>query len=213
MYLINHPIASLSDKGLFFHFYFIYSHLHLSKGLLFLPGSHNFLQAQKRAYKYNSQSPIFHPSMSDTEKPVAEKKVEEKVEEKVEDSKPVEKKASEDVEKAEEKTEGSEKKRATDGEDKLKKRRKRRQYDDLPKEEPESEDGEDDTKDDNRLEQEWDDDEEEDMLEIDESNIITGRRTRGKVIDFKKAAEELKKENKEVNSEDEEDYDEQAPKE
>lgn len=69
-----------------------------------------------------------------------------------------------------------------------KKKHRRRQYDDLPKEEPESEEGEKDEPEDENDEE----DEEEDLLEIDESNIITsGRRTRGKVIDFKKAAEEI----------------------
>ena len=38
------------------------------------------------------------------------------------------------------------------------------------------------------------DDEDDDLAEIDTTNIITsGRRTRGKVIDYKKAAEELDK--------------------
>lgn len=48
------------------------------------------------------------------------------------------------------------------------------------------------------------------MLEIDESNIITtGRRTRGKVIDFTKAAEELDKERGVVAEEDEEEEEEE----
>ncbi|QLG71211.1 hypothetical protein HG535_0B02500 [Zygotorulaspora mrakii] len=40
------------------------------------------------------------------------------------------------------------------------------------------------------------DEEEEDLAEIDTSNIITaGRRTRGKIIDYKKTAEELESKN------------------
>ena len=51
------------------------------------------------------------------------------------------------------------------------------------------------------------------MLEIDESNIITtGRRTRGKVIDFTKAAEELDKERGVVAEEEEEEEEEEETK-
>lgn len=155
--------------------------------------------------------------MSDTETPV-EKKVGEKIDETAEVNKAEKVETEKEEKKEEEKQEKAEKqeigedtsveKRPAVGDEKSKKRRKRRQYDDLPKEEPESDDDDDDAKDDNPLEHEWEEDEEEDLVEIDESNIITGRRTRGKVIDFKKAAENLKKENKEVNSEDEEDWDE-----
>lgn len=69
-----------------------------------------------------------------------------------------------------------------------KKRARRRQYEGLPKEDPES----DEEDKENVEEGENDDDDEEDnLLEIDESNIITGgRRTRGRVVDYKKAAEE-----------------------
>lgn len=83
-----------------------------------------------------------------------------------------------------------EKKRTADTEsDAKKKKRRRRQYDDAPKDEPESADDDDNVVD--EAEDNADEDEEEDLAEIDVSNIITtGRRTRGKVIDFAKAAKE-----------------------
>lgn len=76
-----------------------------------------------------------------------------------------------------------------DSGDKKKKRQRRRKYEDeVPKEEPKSdEEAEFEAEEDN-----LDDDDDEDFLEIDESNIITsGRRTRGKVVDYRKAAEQI----------------------
>lgn len=88
-------------------------------------------------------------------------------------------------------------KRAGEDTEKPKKKRRRRQYDDAPKDEPESEEN-----DDKEEPEEENDDEEEDLLEIDEANIITtGRRTRGKVIDFKKAAEEIPEDDEEDDGE------------
>ena len=50
------------------------------------------------------------------------------------------------------------------------------------------------------------DEEEDDLSEIDASNIITtGRRTRGKIIDYKKTAEELEKNGQGKNEDKEED--------
>ncbi|KAH3679667.1 hypothetical protein WICMUC_000807 [Wickerhamomyces mucosus] len=95
-------------------------------------------------------------------------------------------------------------------EKKDKTKRRRRQYDDVPTEKDEKdeededeEDEEDDAKLDAKLEEDDDEEEEDDDLaEIDASNIITtGRRTRGKVVDFKQAAEKLDQEGKEGNNE------------
>lgn len=87
----------------------------------------------------------------------------------------------------------------TEAEAPPKKRRRRNYDDDVPKEEEAAankgdDDDEEDDEDDEKYEhaQDEEDEEEEDDLEIDESNIITtGRRTRGKVIDFKEAAKKL----------------------
>lgn len=85
-----------------------------------------------------------------------------------------------------------------------KKKKRRRQYDDdLPKEtKSDDDDDESDEGDGENLDEEAGD--EDELLEIDTSNIITGgRRTRGKVIDFKKAAEELEREHGVVKEDDE----------
>lgn len=91
------------------------------------------------------------------------------------------------------------------------KKRRRRQYDDdVPLESKtaqknsDDEDDDDEGIDDEALDREVDEeDEEDDLLEIDQSNIITtGRRTRGKVIDFSKAAEKLAQEEGVINEED-----------
>lgn len=123
----------------------------------------------------------FHPNMSDTEKT---------------ETKPVAVPAEKEV--VEPKSETKEEaKRVGDEVEKPKKKRRRRQYDDAPKDEPES-----DENDDKEEPEEENDDEEEDLLEIDEANIITtGRRTRGKVIDFKKAAEEIPEDDEEEDGE------------
>lgn len=90
--------------------------------------------------------------------------------------------------------ESNSKRQAEGGEAKKEKKRRRRQYDDVPdepEEEDEDEDDEDDEKLDAKLEEEGDE-EEDDLAEIDTSNIITtGRRTRGKVIDYAKTAAQL----------------------
>lgn len=86
-----------------------------------------------------------------------------------------------------------------------KKKRRRRNYDDEPPAEDEKSSGDEegDDVDDDKLIVE--DDEEDDLQEIDTSNIITtGRRTRGKVVDYSKVAEELSKEGK-LDEEDEDD--------
>lgn len=89
------------------------------------------------------------------------------------------------------------------GQPKPKKRRRRQYDDDVPKEkEEEDEDDEENEENDDVVDE---DEEEDDLLEIDQSNIITtGRRTRGKVIDFVKAAEKLDKEQGTIAEEDEE---------
>lgn len=72
-------------------------------------------------------------------------------------------------------------------------------------------DDEDEDEDEDYEQGKLDDEDEEDdeLLEIDESNIITtGRRTRGKVIDFAKAAEKLDKESGVLAEEEEEDEEE-----
>lgn len=96
-------------------------------------------------------------------------------------------------------------------------KRRRRQYDDEKDEkkeedegeeedEDEDEDGDDDDVEDPEVEGDGDASEEDDLLEIDQSNIISsGRRTRGKVIDFAKAAEKLDQEQGVLNEEDEDD--------
>lgn len=98
-------------------------------------------------------------------------------------------------------------KRATSDQPDSKKKKRRRQYDDLPKE-PKSEDEEEEGEDgdeDNLGEEE----EEDDLLEIDQSNIITsGRRTRGKVIDFAEAAAKLKAEEGVVEEEEDGEFEE-----
>lgn len=104
-------------------------------------------------------------------------------------------------------TEENDKKRPID-EDKKKKKKRRTNYDDdLPKEKSEDEQDKDDDEGDEDEDGEDDvglDDEEDDLTEIDTTNIITtGRRTRGKVIDFAKAAEKLNKEG--VKNDEEED--------
>ncbi|PYD07517.1 hypothetical protein DND47_30755, partial [Pseudomonas syringae pv. syringae] len=90
--------------------------------------------------------------------------------------------------------ETTEKKREHEGGEKKRKKRRTHYDDEPPKEEAKSEDEEEDDNDadgDAEAYEENAEEEEEDLLEIDESNIITGgRRTRGKVIDFQKAAEE-----------------------
>lgn len=99
------------------------------------------------------------------------------------------------------------------GPEKKKRKHSRRKYEDLePADEKDSEDEEDGDKDvdDDKLVVE--DDEEDDLVEIDASNIIaTGRRTRGKVIDYSKIEAELEKEEgkskEEVEEEDEDDND------
>lgn len=87
-------------------------------------------------------------------------------------------------------------------EKKHKKRRRRQYEDEAPKEKSEDE-GEDDEDDDDDADDindelaDLDDEDDDDLAEIDPANIIpSGRRTRGKVIDFAKAAEKLKEEGK-----------------
>ncbi|CCC70860.1 hypothetical protein NCAS_0F03760 [Naumovozyma castellii] len=91
---------------------------------------------------------------------------------------------------------------------KTKTRRRRRNYDDydaqvdkqeketktkgVPGDDDDEESDADDEKLDMLMGKDVDDEEEDDLNEIDTANIITtGRRTRGKVIDFKKTAEKL----------------------
>ncbi|KAL7662781.1 Histone H2A.Z-specific chaperone CHZ1 [[Candida] zeylanoides] len=90
-----------------------------------------------------------------------------------------------------------------------KKKKRRRQYDDLPKE-PKSEDEEEEEEEEEGDEDNLGEDEEEDdLLEIDQSNIITsGRRTRGKVIDFAEAAAKLKAEEGVVEEEEDGEFEE-----
>jgi hypothetical protein len=89
-----------------------------------------------------------------------------------------------------------------------KKKKRRRQYDDLPKE-PKSEDEEEEEEEEGDEDNLGEDEEEDDLLEIDQSNIITsGRRTRGKVIDFAEAAAKLKAEEGVVEEEEDGEFEE-----
>lgn len=87
-------------------------------------------------------------------------------------------------------------------EKKHKKRRRRQYEDEVPKEKSEDEGEDEDDEDDdadpiNDELADLDDEDDDDLAEIDPANIIpSGRRTRGKVIDFTKAAEKLKEEGK-----------------
>lgn len=99
--------------------------------------------------------------------------------------------------------EETELKRKSESGEKKEKKRRRRQYDDAPEEEEEDEEEDDD-----KLDANFEDDgeDEDDLAEIDTTNIITtGRRTRGKVIDYTKTAEKLQAEGKVGEEEDEED--------
>lgn len=98
----------------------------------------------------------------------------------------------------------NEKKRAAEepSDQKSKKRHRKRRQDALPEEAPESDDNEE--VDDDKADDKDDDDEEEgDLVEIDESNIISGgRRTRGKRVDYAKAAEDISEDEDEDEEED-----------
>lgn len=100
----------------------------------------------------------------------------------------------EDFENTDDAEDDNEKKRAADeSAEKPKKKHRKRRQDTLPEEASESGEesvnGDDDKADEKDDE---DDDEEGDLIEIDEANIILGgRRTRGKKIDYAKAAEDI----------------------
>lgn len=99
-------------------------------------------------------------------------------------------------------------KRASSDQPDSKKKKRRRQYDDLPKE-PKSEDDEEEEEEDGDEDNLGEEEEEDDLLEIDLSNIITsGRRTRGKVIDFAEAAAKLKAEEGVVEEEEDGEFEE-----
>ncbi|CUM65983.1 uncharacterized protein PRCAT00003637001 [Priceomyces carsonii] len=101
-------------------------------------------------------------------------------------------------------------KESGEGDKHKKHKRRRRQYDDLPKESKSDDEDEDDDEDDDNLG--LDDDLDDDLAEIDASNIITsGRRTRGRVIDFQKAAEKLREEEGGIKEEDEDNEFEDPP--
>lgn len=95
------------------------------------------------------------------------------------------------------------------GPEKKKRKHSRRKYEDLePADEKDSEEeeGRDKDVDDDKLVVE--DDEDDDLVEIDTTNIITtGRRTRGKVIDYSKVEAELEKEQGGNSLDDEEEED------
>lgn len=77
------------------------------------------------------------------------------------------------------------------------KKRRRRQYkDDVPRDKKDGKSSdEEESNDEEASENEDDGVEEDDLVEIDTSNIISGgRRTRGKVIDFKEAAKKVDQE-------------------
>lgn len=77
-------------------------------------------------------------------------------------------------------------------------RKKRRNYDSLDQQVPEDqEEPENDG--------ESSEDEPDDLQEIDTSNIITGRRTRGRVVDYKRADAESRKAGEAANADDEDD--------
>lgn len=84
---------------------------------------------------------------------------------------------------------------------KKKKKKSKRKYDE-PTPDSDSSDSEKDVDDDKLV---VEDDEEDDLLEIDTANIIvSGRRTRGKVIDYTKVDKELNKGNSAATAGDEE---------
>lgn len=142
----------------------------------------------ERYFRCFSRAQLFTLNMSDQEKlPKIDAKTEEKIAESPKDTKELE-----STTKTEATSENSDKKRPND--EKLKKKKKRRtQYnDEVPPEKSDDEKKDDDKSDDESGEEEAFDDEEDDLAEIDTTNIITsGRRTRGKVIDFNKASEKL----------------------
>ncbi|WEJ94940.1 Histone H2A.Z-specific chaperone [Yamadazyma tenuis] len=125
------------------------------------------------------------------------------------------KKATEEVgtiEKVEIKDDAVEKKRPIDEVDgkepqktnKDKKKRRRRQYEDTVGKEKSDDEKDDDDEEEDDGGENFDDGEDDDLSEIDTTNIITsGRRTRGKVIDFQKASEKLAQEG--LREDDEED--------
>ncbi|ODV87598.1 hypothetical protein CANARDRAFT_21544 [[Candida] arabinofermentans NRRL YB-2248] len=130
-----------------------------------------------------SESPV----ASEPTEPVVETTTESPTPKAVEESPAIET----EKRKAEEETDLEEPK-----EKKKKRKHSRRKYDDAPPaEEAEKDSDDDDDDDDKDLDDDKlivEDDEEDDLLEIDASNIITtGRRTRGKVIDYSKVSEKL----------------------
>ncbi|KAG7698666.1 hypothetical protein KL930_001444 [Ogataea haglerorum] len=78
-------------------------------------------------------------------------------------------------------------------EKKKKRKHSRRKYDDVPPaDDKDSDEEEEDVDDDNLVVEE---EEEDDLQEIDTANIITtGRRTRGRIVDYSKVNEQLSKE-------------------
>ncbi|KAG7894433.1 hypothetical protein OGATHE_005315 [Ogataea polymorpha] len=115
----------------------------------------------------------------------------------------------------EEKPEEPAKRKNEDESQEKKKKRKhsRRKYDDVPPaDDKDSDEEEEEEVDDDNLVAE--DEEEDDLQEIDTANIITtGRRTRGRVVDYSKVSEQLsKEENTSLNDDDgEEDGDFKEP--
>lgn len=105
---------------------------------------------------------------------------------------------------------------AIEGEPKKKKKKKSRhsRYADLEEPKTDSDDSDDDKDvDDEKLIVEDGEEVEDDLAEIDVGNIITqGRRTRGKVIDYSKVEEELKKEGGEEDEDEDDDFKEKEEK-
>ncbi|KAG7885121.1 hypothetical protein KL938_001378 [Ogataea parapolymorpha] len=138
------------------------------------------------------------------EKPVRQ----EEVEAKGEDDK------KEELSAKESKPEEPAKRKNEDESQEKKKKRKhsRRKYDEVPPADDKDSDEEEEEVDDDNLVVE--EEEEDDLQEIDTANIITtGRRTRGRVVDYSKVSEQLsKEENTSLNDDDgEEDGDFREP--
>lgn len=149
----------------------------------------------------------YHPvAMAEEEKPPVSESIEDNKDDKkrtidkVDDS--VEDSVEDGAEKKPEETVKNDGETSEKPEKKHKKRRRRQYEDEVPKEksEDEAEDEEDEDDDGDDINDELadlDDEDDDDLAEIDPANIIpSGRRTRGKVIDFTKAAEKLKEEGK-----------------
>lgn len=145
----------------------------------------------------------YHPvAMAEEDKPPVSESIEDNKDDKKRNIDKVDDSVEDGAEKKPEAAVKNDGETAEKPEKKHKKRRRRQYEDEVPKEksEDEGEDEEDEDDDGDEINDELadlDDEDDDDLAEIDPANIIpSGRRTRGKVIDFTKAAEKLKEEGK-----------------